>query len=471
MTVPGDNLGDHNATQDLNMGSNDILVSSGTAIENQASDQNIVILDDNPTWQGDVYGGVTKFYGDGNATGNKIEVGGIEVYNHLETPAITLNGVTRTTWSSGGDNLGNHNADQDIDMDGYEIFDMNNIRFQNEDQYIIQVDGDTDDGVRWDNGSHQWSWYQDGIERAFIDLDNGNFDTDGNVDVDGTLFFDFANADGNIDMDGFNIDDVDVINMNNTDIRNVNEIEIADEDEGIIYPSHGNAEFAFDATGDAHWDMSQGGLLIKDDVWIDETSTGFFGSADGFNFGGGTGGTIEQGVSESSGFHFNGDHTSIWAPDGEILSIYDEDGMDLDFYFNDGGNAYADVGWNTFSDERLKENIETIETALDKVLQLRGVTYDMKEDLYFNGDIEAGKEIDDSEAKNKIGFIAQEVEAVLPQVVSTSEHEQRNGIMAVNYSGVIPVLVEAMKEQQALIEDLQNQVDELDSILKALRAD
>ena len=95
------------------------------------------------------------------------------------------------------------------------------------------------------------------------------------------------------------------------------------------------------------------------------------------------------------------------------------------------------------SDYRFKDNIKTITGAIDKVKQLRGVEYTLK-----------------SNGKDSVGVIAQEVEEVYPQLVSTSDEvEGITNAKAVNYSSLIGVLIEAIKEQQTQIEDLKAQVD------------
>ena len=89
-----------------------------------------------------------------------------------------------------------------------------------------------------------------------------------------------------------------------------------------------------------------------------------------------------------------------------------------------------------FSDARLKENISTIENALDKVDNLRGVNYNMKDS-------------DDA----KIGVIAQEVEEILPQVVHTSDDEMQT--KSVDYGKLCAVLIEAVKELKKEVEELK----------------
>jgi hypothetical protein len=96
--------------------------------------------------------------------------------------------------------------------------------------------------------------------------------------------------------------------------------------------------------------------------------------------------------------------------------------------------ASGDVVTN--SDERLKTNIKTISEALPKVMELRGVSFNMKDNLDLN----------------KIGLIAQEVEKVIPEVVLTDKSSQQ--IKSVAYSSLVGLLVEAIK-------DLKTEVDEI----------
>ena len=104
--------------------------------------------------------------------------------------------------------------------------------------------------------------------------------------------------------------------------------------------------------------------------------------------------------------------------------------------FKDGhfsGTVNA-ANFNTTSDATLKTNVETLTGSLDAVNALRGVSFNWIE----NGGSE-------------VGFIAQEVEEVLPEVVSTNDQ----GIKSVKYGNMVAVLVEAIKEQQLRIEALE----------------
>jgi hypothetical protein len=106
------------------------------------------------------------------------------------------------------------------------------------------------------------------------------------------------------------------------------------------------------------------------------------------------------------------------------------------------GNMTVAGDVTAYSDIRVKENIHTINNALNKVLALRGVTYNR---------------IDSEDKAEKIGVIAQEVQNIIPQVV----HEQADGMLGVSYGNITAVLIEAIKEQQTQIEELKKLVKQL----------
>ena len=110
-----------------------------------------------------------------------------------------------------------------------------------------------------------------------------------------------------------------------------------------------------------------------------------------------------------------------------------------------GGNITAYYS----SDIKLKDNIRPIESALFKVQQINGVTFDWNEK---SSKIQQGKGHD-------VGLIAQEVEKVLPEVVTTRD----SGYMAVKYEKMIPLLIEGIKEQQKQIDELKEQIEEINN--------
>ena len=127
---------------------------------------------------------------------------------------------------------------------------------------------------------------------------------------------------------------------------------------------------------------------------------------------------------------------------------------DIVFFGNDGGSTVTALtldmseagaatfnstvnapNFNTTSDVRLKDNIRTFESAMDVVSQLRGVRFAWKE---------TGVET--------VGLIAQEVEKVLPELIGTNAD---TGLKSVSYSNMVAVLIEAVKELKAEIEELK----------------
>ena len=131
-------------------------------------------------------------------------------------------------------------------------------------------------------------------------------------------------------------------------------------------------------------------------------------------------------------------------------------------YLNVWRQAYINNIWTavpvTVSDEKLKENVKPILNALETVTKLRGVKYDLISDYFDSKDAE-GKKLKTSNGlplKNRMGFIAQEMAKVLPELVVYDSLHQVNGIV---YENLIPVLVEALKEQQSQIEVLKSEVE------------
>lgn len=181
-------------------------------------------------------------------------------------------------------------------------------------------------------------------------------------------------------------------------------------------------------TAPAVWGLSGGttgskGVGVKGEAWSDD-ATGVYGEYPG----GGTG-------------------WAVWAE----------------------GYAGGTTAWYNYSDARLKKDIKTLDNALDKIMKLRGVNYKYDTSNY------PGVKLDTEE--NQIGFIAQEVEQIFPEMVregnlygstkrgeAKSMNEEKNvyKMKAVSYSTLIPVLVEAIKDQQKIIESLESRIAALE---------
>ena len=108
------------------------------------------------------------------------------------------------------------------------------------------------------------------------------------------------------------------------------------------------------------------------------------------------------------------------------------------------------IAFGSPSDKRLKENIKPIESALDKISKMQGVTFDWK-DKEKEYD-QFGKPYKLQEWKNDIGFIAQDVQKVIPELV----RENEDGMLSMRHQGIAPILLEAIKELKQEIEELKN---------------
>ena len=126
-------------------------------------------------------------------------------------------------------------------------------------------------------------------------------------------------------------------------------------------------------------------------------------------------------------YDHSSDRMEIWAASGPKA------------YFYSTGNVTITGNLTENSDIKLKENINDIDNALDKVNSLRGVEYNM---------------IADESKTKKIGFIAQEVEEVVPELVFDNGDTK-----SVAYSNTVALLVEAVKELTDKVNDLQSQID------------
>ncbi len=113
------------------------------------------------------------------------------------------------------------------------------------------------------------------------------------------------------------------------------------------------------------------------------------------------------------------------------------------------GRNHGSSSSSPISDIRVKSNVRPLCNALEAVLALRGVEFDWRQEEYPELDLYLYP---------RVGLLAQEVESVVPTVVGENER----GLKTVNYACLVPVLIEAVKEQQVYIERLQHQLHSLE---------
>ncbi len=204
-----------------------------------------------------------------------------------------------------------------------------------------------------------------------------------------------------------------------------------------------------------------------------DTNTGmFFPAADTIAF---TEGGAEAMRIDSSGNTILGSNTSttvynklnLWSPASTLNGIFMEKQSQVvvqmgfkattntDFFIGTGSYTLGTYGvylantgtsWISVSDERQKDIIEPIENALTKVNTLRTVI---------------GKYKHDEEGVRRSFLIAQDVQVVFPEAVKTQNDEE--ALLGLSYTDVIPLLVAAIKEQQAIINDLKARVIALEA--------
>lgn len=159
---------------------------------------------------------------------------------------------------------------------------------------------------------------------------------------------------------------------------------------------------------------------------------------------------------------------------GSLLGYY---AVNLNrFYF------YSDIyskGIKLMSDERFKKSISNLNNSLNKIKQINGVSYLFDYESIFNqvnknSNIESGNPMQDGGKKDtkvseelygendrRLGFLAQNLKETFPELVSVD----KNGYHYVDYVGLIPVLVEAIKEQQVIIESQEARIVAIESRL------
>ena len=133
------------------------------------------------------------------------------------------------------------------------------------------------------------------------------------------------------------------------------------------------------------------------------------------------------------------------------------------FYVN--GQAGGTTAWTNASDARLKKDVTPITGALAVVEQLQGVRYRWRP----VAEREVGKDLKLPLDEPQIGFIAQDVEKVVPEAVDAPKPGS-NDVYSLKETKLIPVLVEAIKEEAATAKEQQAEIEALRSEIAALKA-
>jgi hypothetical protein len=165
---------------------------------------------------------------------------------------------------------------------------------------------------------------------------------------------------------------------------------------------------------------------------------------------------VSQDDNHGGGIEYNGDNSPATTGAGaDYIALFR---VASGTYSWTARNAYSSNDWEFrgnvtayASDERLKENITPINNAVEKVKQLRGVTFDWKDDCEDKGFMPT--------MKHETGVIAQEVQKVIPDAAVPAPFDE--DYLTVKHEKIIPVLIEAVKEQQEQIEELKSIINTL----------
>ena len=154
---------------------------------------------------------------------------------------------------------------------------------------------------------------------------------------------------------------------------------------------------------------------------------------------------MEYGSTAVTTLRFDADRWRLYAGagSGEVFTVEQNGEVGIkdaspSYELDVNGTIRATGDVIAYSDERVKENIKTIDNSLEKVNKLRGVEFNKI-----------------GEDKKSIGVIAQEIEKVLPEVVRTDDE----GMKSVAYGNMVSVLIEAIKELNAEVKELKEKLN------------
>lgn len=265
----------------------------------------------------------------------------------------------------------------------------------------------------------------------------GNFQANGTINANGLVSGHDLYARGGLQVDGgINAN----INVSGHELRARAHIH---SDNGI----HANGGVNANAAVTGH-DLHARGNLKSDNILEVYGAGGFFPAVQGFRLGwnfDGTGSTLfaNSRGQGPGGFRWRDFDTNGNPAHGQDLMTLSRD-----------GRLETRLGHFQMSDARLKEDIVDLGYGLEEVLSLK------PKDFRFIGE--------DSSHSKHLGFLAQEVQEVLPELVNVTDTEEEN--LSFNMTGIVPVLVNAIQEQNAENEALKAKLEQQEARLKKLEA-
>jgi len=433
----------------------DILLTGGPRnIEIQDGDQNIQLDDANPTWNGEIYGGVTRFYGDGTLANSKLEAGGLELRRRIQIQGGNP-GVGRVLTSDATGNASWQDPSTLVTGDISGVVAGSGLTGGGS-TGTVTVTANANNGLTIDTSADaiqlggpliENTTITQGTFNMIFDLSNSG---DFSIHDNGVSHFQVANSgmtyfgDDTYWRDG---------STAGTDLARL--LDDGDDGRFLIYED-GNASVDLDAN--TQFIFNEQGLDRNFRIESDLSPTMFFVDAGLGNIG------IKTGTTQSNLHLYLDRYTGAGGYGGLELEqsytgnswiIYTSQSSDnLTFYYNNVYMGYIDSATGVYtatSDLRLKKNIIDLEGSLSKLLELKPKLYHYKTQ-------------DNSDSKNP-GFIAQEVKEVFPELVKIVQDDTKgdglSDLHTLSYSEFVPYIVKGMQEQQEIIENQNKEIEAL----------
>ena len=152
----------------------------------------------------------------------------------------------------------------------------------------------------------------------------------------------------------------------------------------------------------------------------------------------------------------NGTSIAAVPADKNLLSL--RNNTTTRFIFNSNGTAYAGDSWTTISDKRVKKDIKDIPYGMDEINKLEPKIF-----TRYDGDFDdEGNVVLEGDGKKQIGFIAQEIKEVVPEMIANQNQDLTEGFYVMDDGKLTSVLVKAVQELSQKNEALEKRIEELE---------
>ena len=262
-----------------------------------------------------------------------------------------------------------------------------------------------------------------------------------------TEVFSYPHSSSNVTFNG-NVIAPDVYVSNKIYHRDDTDTYMSFGDNTITFATGGSSEIIVNTTGVRLGDSGNGYFQpVSGDYGSIQIDGGNHGGWEGYSIGGRI--VFMHDNSNVAGIYNDVDNEWFFlgTRNGETRMYYNGTSK----FETTSGGVQVNGDLNSTSDIRYKKNIETIDSALEKVQSLRGVTFDWDNDAFKEGEHTKKPNF----TARATGVIAQDVEKVLPEAV----RENEDGFKNVAYGNMVGLLIEAIKEQQAQIDELKAQLN------------